>query len=331
MQYTNYDIEVNLDRAIPAAAPVQAAETVPGVVRAEGWIATNASLIRPDGTQNSNIWMVSAPAASDLLRPTLVDGRWPQPGDGFVVNVDFQSGESAVELGEPITLVVEGHELTWPVVGIVTSQLMGPVAYAPYESLSVAIDLAGDANRIVIATERHDASAQEDAADLVAQRLRDDGYPVVQAETQYDLRQGTEGLFQIMVVLLFLVGGLLVVVGGLGLAGAMSLNVIERTRELGVMRAIGASNRAIAQIVIVEGLVVGLLGWLLGTILAVPLSWAMSYALGEALTQIPLSYVFSPIGPLLWLALVAILSIVASIVPARRAMRLSVREVLSYE
>jgi putative ABC transport system permease protein len=97
------------------------------------------------------------------------------------------------------------------------------------------------------------------------------------------------------------------------------------------MRAIGASNGMVARIVIVEGLVVGLLSWMLGALLALPLSWGLAYLIGVALVQSPLAYVFSILGVLLWLVLVVVLSVLASVLPARRAWRMSVREVLAYE
>jgi putative ABC transport system permease protein len=91
MQYSSYDVEVNLSEAQPVDAAVAEAGALPGVEYAEGWIATNASSLRPDGTQNSNVWLLAAPAGSDLIQPTLVEGRWLQPGEGeaLVVNVDF--------------------------------------------------------------------------------------------------------------------------------------------------------------------------------------------------------------------------------------------------
>jgi putative ABC transport system permease protein len=97
------------------------------------------------------------------------------------------------------------------------------------------------------------------------------------------------------------------------------------------MRAIGASNRAVARIVVVEGLVIGVLSWLLGALLALPLSWALGSAIGVAFLQSPLSYTFSAAGLVLWLVLVVLLAVVASLLPARGAWRLSVREVLAYE
>ena len=113
--------------------------------------------------------------------------------------------------------------------------------------------------------------------------------------------------------------------------GTMSLNVLERTREIGVMRAIGASDGAILKIVIVEGVLIGLLSWLLGTIMALPLSQLLSDAVGASIFQTPLSYTFSLGGVELWLGTVLVLATLASFWPARNASRVTVRDVLAYE
>jgi putative ABC transport system permease protein len=332
LQYADYDVQLTLDEPVPAGEAVGAALGVEGVEQAEGWFATNASRVRPDGSQNSNIWLMAPPAESTLVQPSLIEGRWLEPGDGeaLVVNVDFQAGES-VQVGDVVTLWVEGQQIEWPVVGVVSSQLMGPVVYAPLAPLGEAIGSPGEANRIMLVTTDPSAAAQTAVAERAEQQLRAGGLPIVQVDTQSDLRGGTEGLFSIVVMTLYFVGGLLAIVGALGLAGAMSLNVLERTREIGVMRAIGASNGMVARIVIVEGLVVGLLSWLLGALVAVPLGWVLSSVIGNGFLQAPLAYRYSFIGLLIWLAIVVVISIVASVMPARRAWRLSVREVLAYE
>lgn len=124
---------------------------------------------------------------------------------------------------------------------------------------------------------------------------------------------------------------LFAVVGGLGLMGTMSINVIERTREIGVMRAIGAPTRSVAQVFIVESVAIGVISWLFGTVLAVPLSKIMSDAVGIPLMGTPITFQFSMAGVGLWLAVVVLLSVAASFIPARNAARLTVRQVLAYE
>jgi putative ABC transport system permease protein len=123
----------------------------------------------------------------------------------------------------------------------------------------------------------------------------------------------------------------LAVVGGLGLMGTMSINVLERTREIGVLRAIGAPNRGVAWVFIREGVVIGVVSWLFGSLSALPMSRWLSDAVGVPLMGVPLTFTFSMRGVWLWLILVMLLSMVASYFPARNASRLTVREVLAYE
>jgi putative ABC transport system permease protein len=124
---------------------------------------------------------------------------------------------------------------------------------------------------------------------------------------------------------------LIALVGGLGMTSTMSINVFERTREIGVMRAIGASNGAIMRLVIVEGMIIGVISWIIGTVLAVPISLLLDNVVGITILRSPLKYVFSFEGFLIWLAMVLVIAALACAMPARNAVRLTVREVLAYE
>jgi putative ABC transport system permease protein len=113
--------------------------------------------------------------------------------------------------------------------------------------------------------------------------------------------------------------------------GTMSINVLEQTREIAVMRAIGAGDGAVIRIVLAQGLLIGALSWVLGAILAAPLSLGLSNIVGIAFLRAPLTYTFSASGCLLWLLIVILLSALASVLPARNASRVSVRDALAYE
>jgi putative ABC transport system permease protein len=144
-------------------------------------------------------------------------------------------------------------------------------------------------------------------------------------------KQNIEGLFYIVSALLVIVAIVLAVVGGLGLMGTMSINVLERTREIGVMRAVGAATWSILKIILFEGIFIGAISWLVGTLIAMPLSKLISDMVGQLLFSTPLDYAFSTSGTLLWLIMVMVLGTVASLLPALNAARLTVREVLAYE
>jgi putative ABC transport system permease protein len=121
------------------------------------------------------------------------------------------------------------------------------------------------------------------------------------------------------------------VVGGIGLMGTMSINVVERGREIGVMRAIGATSLSVAGIFVIEGMFVGALSWLLAVPISYPGALAFSNVVGTAVLELPLDFKFSVDGAVLWLGIVLALSAVASLWPALRATRVSVREALAYE
>ena len=137
--------------------------------------------------------------------------------------------------------------------------------------------------------------------------------------------------FDFLVSFLLSMAAMAALIGGLGLAGMMSLSVMERTREIGVMRSIGASNSAVGWVVITEGLLTGVISWLLALPLSVPFSLGFDALLGQAFLDKTLVFTFSPLGPVLWLLIVVVISVIASLLPARRAVNMSIRETLSYE
>jgi putative ABC transport system permease protein len=134
-----------------------------------------------------------------------------------------------------------------------------------------------------------------------------------------------------LVIFLLIMAILTAVVGSMGLTGTMGMNVLERTREIGIMRAIGADDRAVMRTVIVEGLVIGTISFVMAIVLSVPFTYGLSYIVSVAVFQTPITVVFTYLGYAIWFGLVLVLSTVASIVPARNAARLTIREVLAYE
>lgn len=95
--------------------------------------------------------------------------------------------------------------------------------------------------------------------------------------------------------------GILATVDGLGLATTMSLNVLERRLEMGMLRAIGASPPAVWLIVITEGVAIGVLGWALATLAAWPVSEAIGALMVKLMFKVGLDFFFEPSGPLIWL------------------------------
>ncbi len=135
----------------------------------------------------------------------------------------------------------------------------------------------------------------------------------------------------ITLAMLLMLASMAAIVGGLGLMSSMSMNVIERRREIGIMQAIGASPGSVQKIVMVEGVVIGVLSWLAAILLSTPLGVLIGNTAGEVIIRVPLDFAISPLGMGLWLLIVMLFSAGASYYPARRATQLSVNDILAYE
>jgi len=333
LTYWNYDIEVDFAHSHRIAKIEREAMRIPGVVDAESWTGNTARRIRPDGHEGPNFSIVAPRADTNLIQPEVLEGRWLLPDDenAIVVNTYVIEEEPDIRVGDEIVLKIEARETTWRVVGIVKGVMTGRIAYANQPYFARVIRFVGRSGGVQIIGERHDPAFQSELAKKVKEHFDSRGLRVSSTETIASIRENIEFQFNIIVVFLSIMAILIAIVGGLGLMGTMSINVIERTREIGVMRAVGASDGSVLKVFMVEGLFIGVLSWLIGAILALPIGKLLSDAVGIAFTDFPLNYTFSTQGALLWLAVVLVLAAMASFLPARSASQLTVREVLAYE
>ena len=161
--------------------------------------------------------------------------------------------------------------------------------------------------------------------------LEREGLRAQGSRSEADSRFGFDQHMVMIYVALLVMSAIIVGVGGLGLATTMSLNVLERRREMGVLRAIGATPRAVWGIVAAEGAVVGLLSGLVAALVAWPASKAISDLLVGLMFKSGLDFRFELRGLVIWLAASILLGAAASFFPAWHASRGSVREALAYE
>lgn len=336
LAYNQFDVQVEFERPYRTAKIEQTLQDVPDLTVIESWRGELVTRIRADGSESDPITISALPAESQMVQPTLTAGRWLRADDenAVVISQRLLAKEPDIKLGDEVVLKIKGRERTWQVVGIV-QVLSGPPnllpAYSNYPYFARYTRSVGQADSVQIKYDRATGPSAEEMATLIETTFKAAGFQVVRVLTVDRIREISGGFFDIIVYLLSAMGVLIAAVGALGLMGTMSINVIERTRELGVMRAIGASDGAVQRIVIAEGLLIGLLSWLIGAALAFPAGAAISSAVGQVLFQVPLPYTFAGNGVALWLGIVAILATLASFLPAWRASRLTVREVLAYE
>ncbi|MBN1890556.1 MAG: FtsX-like permease family protein [Thermoflexales bacterium] len=335
MNYYQEDIAVYFNDGYRVEQIEQEALAVPGVARLECRAAVGARRVRPDGSESNSINLHALSPASDLLCPIMVEGRWllPEDENAIVVGTDMLREEPDLHVGDEIVLTILGKQRPWRVVGafLVIGSPGGLSAYVNYPYATRTTGVVGRAWNARIVAERHDPASQAAIAKAVETRFKRAGLRISAVETKAAVRGQIDSQVNILIYFLLAMSVIIAAVGGLGLMGTMGINVLERTREFGVMRAVGASNGAVGWIVVVEGILVGMLSWGLGAILAVPISRVMSDELGQAFFNTPLRHSFASSGVLIWLGIVVVLAAAASLWPAWNAARLPVREVLAYE
>ncbi len=338
-QVANYmlaDINIEFDRHYRISRVNQLILSVDGVVGVEPRGATSVQLLDDDGRPAESVEMLGAPPDSDLIEPILLRGRWIIPGDtnAIVLNEGFVVRYPELDVGDTITLRVNRRDIDWTVVGFF--QFIGSdyfLAYVPLEHLN---EVTGNLNRATnfqaIASPEIMAQGMED--DL-AQRLddvfRQRGFSVRNTTTSASIRDDATLGLDTLTIFLLIMSGLIALVGSISLTGTMSMNVLERTREIGLMRAIGATDQQVMQLVLVEGVIIGLISWVLGVVLAFPISTLMSSIINYSIFGVPGEFVFTVTGYAIWLGIVFLLSVIASLIPANNAARLTIREVLAYE
>jgi putative ABC transport system permease protein len=218
----------------------------------------------------------------------------------------------------------------WRVVGIAEEFGPAPAAYVTDKAFAHAAATGDKAQLLRIAITAESAEARSATVRMIDDELVRAGASVETVLSVPLLRTILDDHMAILTGALVVRSVLMAAVGGLGLASTMSIGVLQRTRELGVMKAVGATPGLVARVVVGEGLLVGALSWVLALVLAVPLTLGLGGVLGTAgAFGAPLSVLVSATGALAWLGVTSVVSITASLVPARRASRLTVREALS--
>lgn len=335
-----FDVNYATERAERIERVQDIALSFPGVEAVEAWYLQNADIRRagaPESNDDKRVAVFGVPLPTNLYGPQMVAGRWLEPGDGNAVVLNQKvADEAGLAVGDTVTLKIGvDNESEWLVVGLLFDPVVTVSAHVPLAALGRAEHRLNRANTIWIQTATRDsAGIRQLAQDLRTvyneENVRLEAGSVFGKDTSVEIIDGVMVQFAVIFTLLATMSVLIGVVGSLALSGVLSLNVLERRREIGVLRAIGASSAAVGGQFVGEGLILGLLSWLIAWPLSLPVGQLMVSGLSSALGS-QLVYQYTPAGPLIWLGIITFLSIAASGLPARSATRVSVRECLAYE
>jgi len=337
------DVIVRL--AEPASPDELAAlvEAVPQVSRVEGWATVESAIAGPGGIPVTSTYpdqghgrlaVTAIPSKTTMFTPPkLLEGRWLNPDDtGTIVlnQVAVDNSDLDIEVGDPVTLFINGRLTRWRVAGIAQEPGATSSAYVTTAGLAAATGQPRRTNTLRIATASDDEQTRSAVAEAVTKKLDGAGIEVEGAESigeQEDSIKEHQGPIALVLVAGAIAMG---IVGGIGLASTMGANILERTREFGVMHAIGARPAAVRRIVVAEGVFTAIASWLLAIIPALGLTAIMGSVVGNTFMSAPLPFRISALGVGIWSVIVVLGAVLATDAAATRAARLTVREALAY-
>lgn len=323
------NLDVRLLAPVPEDELRALIETVEGVERAEIWGGLLVAAADEDGPQSgTRFGLLAPPVDTALLRLPVADGRWLASAEALelVASRNLVAKEPRIALGGDVVLEWQGNRVRASVVGI-AEEATEPGVYATkavYDSL-VGAPGTGGALRIVTSGEPGAVAARMDEA-----LFRAGAVPALVFD-QEELRTATTGHFAILLVLLGLVSITALLIAGLGLASSVAIALVERAREVGVIRALGAPNGTVRKLFLMESLGVTTAAIIAAILLALPVSGAISAMVGGHGLHIDVPLVIAPAGLAVWIAAAVVIAVAATLVPVQKQLRAPAREALAYE
>ncbi|MDQ3733403.1 MAG: ABC transporter permease [Actinomycetota bacterium] len=339
-----WDVEVQLAGPTSVEELTTLVAEVPDVSRVEAWTMAKAGVAGPreipltrtyPDQGHGGVSVTAIPADTAMFTPpTMIEGRWlAERETGAIVLNQIARANTVPDIGagDTVELSVGGQTTSWTVAGIAQERGGGSGgAYVNAEGFAEATGVPLQGNQLRVATDSHDEPTRAAVADAVAEVLSGAGIDVQSAASVSLTEAASEGHLTPIILLVLAISIAMAVIGCIGLASTMSTNVLERTREFGIMHAIGARPKTVRRTVVAEGVFLAIASCLVAVIPTTGLTALMGAGLGNLFMSAPLPYRISLVAAAIWIAIVILGAVLATEAAATRASRLTVREALSY-
>ncbi len=335
----HYDVEVRFNAPEPLALS-RDVEQLPGLATLEQWGYVPAAFARvghPDVVRtypdrgHGSLSVMGPPPSTRLITFPVLAGRWLVESDEHAVVLNHvalaQSGGKRV--GDSLLLSLDGRVSSWTVVGVVEEIGSPAVAYVTSRAFMRVTGTLGAARLWRLSTRAGSPAARTEFIRGVERVLRAHDTSVEAVVPFSELRTAIGDHVVILVRALIALAIILAIVGLLGLTSAIGVSVIERSRELAVMKTLGATSGRIRRLVLTEAAVTSAVSWVVAFVLSLPLTALIESVVGRLGFLAPLPFVLSLPSLGLWLVLLGAATVVATLPPVRRAAAMPVHEALA--
>ncbi|MCQ8104782.1 ABC transporter permease [Methylomonas sp. SURF-2] len=343
MARSRYSVRLGFSGEQEQSRVTAIANAVSGTQKIEFWqrypleISHEGKALQQKGSLG--LQLLALPVAGELYQPLIESGRWFTQADAgrrvMLISADT-AAMNGLRAGDQVGVGLGPLRQSWQIIGIYrwlagSDYAIEPV-YAPVETLRALTDRQDAVSFALLDADKSSLTEEADYLAALKQRFQDNGIPLDVYGTVAKLRQRQFAANQFKPVIGMLLGlaCMIAVVGGIGLSGALAISVLQRTREIGVLRAIGASGGVISRLFVLEGLLHGMVAWLLSLPLAYFAARPVADSLGETMLGLKLDFSFDAWAVGYWLLIVLPLAAVAAYWPARAAANMSIRDCLGH-
>ncbi len=334
-QSLKYDVQVLMKEPLPPQTATARFESIEGVGRIEAWVRGRANVQSEDITTSaSGIAVIASPFDSTLVERDFLQGTWIGQSEQieFVVNQNAAVAFKPLIIGESYSMVLAGNEVSARLVGVVREFDVAKI-YMDQDKYNALANPDGLVNNLFLSLDDRSYQNIIAAKQEVERIIEATGMDVIIVMSQAERAKVIFDHLNIILMVILFLSLLVLSVSSMGMGSAMGINVMERTREIGVLRAIGATPKMVVRLFVVEGFIVTSASVLVGLALALPMSVVAAAFFGELILgeDTPLDFAFSQTGFFITLFITLMFGYIASRTPANKATQITVREAVSYE
>ena len=329
-----HDVQVVFKDPIPLAQALVPFQSLNNVNRIEAWNGGRGRLQTGRIATSNGIGIVALPYDTDLMQWDVLQGRWLQASTELEMVMNQQAVEAYGNpvVGEIYSVDMRGTVLPARLVGIIREFDVAKI-YVDKSHYDVLVNPEHLINSLMFVASNKNYDQLVILKTDIEQAIASTDLDILYIMSKTERAKIIYDHLNIILTLFTLLSSLVLVVGALGMASATGINVMERTREIGVLRAIGATPKMIYSLFVTEGMLISAISIISGLLLAWPLSSVASRFFGNLIlgANTSLDYAFSYHGLIITIIVILVFGWLASRIPARKAIIVSTREALAYE
>jgi len=266
-------------------------------------------------------------------RQQVLQGRWLSAGDTNAVVINESIAQkTGLGVGDRISFHDNVNSATWQIVGI-ARDYSNPAALgvmlAPLAEINAFRHYPANFVDHLLITSTSSRQADIDAlAKRVDTFLSQNGMDAM-VSTSAQQVANNQSAFLVLYVMFYSVIAIVALVGAIGLFNSLAMGVVERRREIGILRSMGATSRKVAQVFLAEGIGLGVFGWLTAVVIGIPAAYGFVALLSNVLLHV--TFVFNPMSLVVMFAFIVIVAGLASVGPVLAASRVKIASTLRYE